>query len=212
MIFFLFFQTEKKCWHTCFKANCLKYCTGCGQHVRNVNWEAGKVIRVWLLIHLGELSGCSQPDRIRRTMSNQPCAAWPIPPKLGERFRILSSLSGPMGHHSRHCETSLQKGPFFRSPGVKRCMRNYPFQPSKTAWAFIPPEHKQRVRRADTLTIMYNCLALTLVSLAKGLESINLIFSKSLTFRLPFPSKKPFLAALSWLLCKFQVGSCTRVV
>lgn len=105
-----------------------------------------------------------------------------------------------------------KKGHFSEAPGWKDAWGITHFSPQKTAWAFIPPEHKQRVRRADTLTKMYKCLALTLVSLAKGLESINLIFSKSLTFRLPFPSKKPSLAALSWLLCKFQVGSCTRVV
>lgn len=66
-----------------------------------------------------------------QAMSNLPCAAQPIPSKLGERFRNFSLLSMWIRCHSRYSETRLQRGTlgqFFRGPGLKRCTRNNQFQ------------------------------------------------------------------------------------
>lgn len=65
---------------------------------------------------------------------------------------------------------------------------------SRKLWAFIPTKPK-RCGKSWHFKKIYNCLALARASLAEGLESINLIFSKSLTFRPPFPNKSLF-----WLL------------
>lgn len=57
-------------------------------------------------------------------------------------------------------------------------------------WEFIPVVCEiGHVRNADGLRKIYNCLALARASLAEGLESINLIFSKSLTCRPSCPYK-----------------------
>lgn len=64
---------------------------------------------------------------------------------------------------------------------------------SKIVWAFIPT--KPGCGKSWHSEKIYNCLALAHASLAEGLESINPIFSKSLTFRPPCPHK-----SLLWLL------------
>lgn len=99
-------------------------------------------------------------------MSNQPCAAWPIPPKLAERD---SEFSLCWVHRSGRKNQTLWNRPpkgdvfFFhrgalgrRGGWVKKkikCNRNYQFHPPLNAvWALIPSGRQQRVRRADTLT------------------------------------------------------------
>lgn len=86
---------------------------------------------------------------------------------------------------------------------------SYHLKRSLSAYSIRAPTEGEKSRHFNKI---HHCLALTLVSLAKGLERINLICSKSFTLRLPFPLQR----AHPWLpraasCSNSMLAMCTRV-
>lgn len=156
-------------------------------------------------------------------MSNQACAAWPIPPKLAERD---SEFSLCWVHRSGRKNQTLWNQPpkggvfffFFPHRGspegrgslVRKkieCKRNYQFHPpSNAAWALIPSGHQRRVRRANTLTKFTTAWLWLLCLLQRVWRGSTWFALNHSPSGCHSPCKRPSLAAPSCLLCKFHVG------
>lgn len=163
-----------------------------------------------------------EPCQIRPVRHSQSLLNW-----LREIQNSPSAECTDRAAKTRRCETNLRKGIFFSfSPlsqgapegrwsleegGRGGCRRqqelpiSFALKRSVSVYSIRAPTEGKRSQHFDKIP---HRLALTLVSLAKGLERINLICSKSFALRLPFPPprKRPCLAAPSCLLCKFHVG------
>lgn len=160
----------------------------------------------WQAIQLqSPLNASDGPPFCARAMSNQACAAWPIPPKLAERdSEILSLLSAPIGPQKPDTVKPTSERDSFFSPRVPRGEREFGerkknrmqqelpisslLKRSLSAYSIRAPTEGEKSQQFDKI---HHRLALTLVSLAKGLERINLICSKSFALRLPFPLQAP---------------------
>lgn len=187
---------------------------------------------MWLLIHLGEPRSCSR-CRVHQTCLlsvREPCQISPVQHGqsllnwLREIQNSLSAECTDRAAKTRHCETDLRKGMFFFSTegssggeGVGReknkMQQELPISSllkrSLSAYSIMAPTEGEKSRHFNKI---HHCLALTLVSLAKGLERINLICSKSFTLRPPFPLQR----AHPWLpraasCSNSMLAMCTRV-
>lgn len=146
-----------------------------------------------------------EPCRIRPVQHGQSLLNW-----LKEIQNSLPAECTDRATKTRHCETNLRKGIFiyllffFPPPTVPRGKREFgqkkknrmqqelpissPLKRSSSAYSIRAPTEGEKSQHFDKI---HHRLALTLVSLAKGLERINLICSKSFALRLPFPLQAP---------------------
>lgn len=137
-----------------------------------------------------------EPCQIRPVQHGQSLLNW-----LREIQNSPSAECTDRAAETRRCETNLRKRIFFSLPPVEgrlrevwreknRMQQETPISPppkrSVSAYSIRAPREGKKSQRFDKIL---HRLALTLVSLAKGLERINLICSKPFALRLPFPLK-----------------------